>query len=68
VLGLDVAVEVATVVDEFDYFYQIDQDALVGETDYVAFVSLHYKNVHLVHFVVQDSVDAWPLYFGDVLP
>ena len=41
-LGFDVAVEIATLMDELDDFKDVDEDGFGGKSYDISFVFLHY--------------------------
>lgn len=65
---LNIAVEVAAVVNELEDLDNVSEDAGVGQVEDVAFVLLHDQEVVLLGLVVVDAVNARPLCLGDVLP
>jgi len=68
VLRFYISIAVSTVMNEFEYFKNVNQNRFGRKPDNVAFVSFQNYVAGVLSFVVKQPVDAGPLSHGDVFP
>jgi hypothetical protein len=68
VLGLNIPIAVATVMNELQYFENVDEDGFGWQPYDVALVLLQYYVAGVFSFIVEQPVDTRPLSYRNVLP